>query len=93
MQAFRSNMTYVFSGDSKPPLDQSELCRRLLMFNLTNDWSWFDDVPESQHINVMYPHVISAYGVTKMERVEGLLDLFGKNMTDSEKRDIRDRYA
>lgn len=39
-------------------LSQEEINRRLHKFNLTNDWTVFDDVPAVQHVDVLYPHVM-----------------------------------
>ena len=35
-------------------LSSFEITDRLIRFNETNDWSVFDDVPPSQHVNIMY---------------------------------------
>lgn len=51
-------MPEYFPNDTKPLLTSAEIADRLKRFNETNDWSVFDDVPESQQVNVMYPHVI-----------------------------------
>jgi hypothetical protein len=49
-----------FPGDTKPRLTQEEIQRRLQAFWDSNeqDWSVFSDIPESQQVNVMYPHRI-----------------------------------
>jgi hypothetical protein len=39
-------------------LTATQIQERLDAFNETNDWSVFDDVPPSQHVEVMYPHKI-----------------------------------
>ena len=53
-----------------------EIRDRLHRFNLTNDWSVFDDVPRSQQVSVMYPHVIRS-NETDEEYKERLNEIFG----------------
>lgn len=43
----------------------AEIQHRLDLFNQTNDWSVFNDVPEDQHVSVMYPHTINADKILK----------------------------
>ena len=46
----------IFPGDTKPRLTGAEIADRLKRFNETYDWDVFKDVPESQQIDVLYPH-------------------------------------
>jgi hypothetical protein len=54
-----------FPGDTKPLLSKYEIESRLQAFWDSNeqDWSVFNDVPESQQVSVMYPHRISALNI------------------------------
>lgn len=58
-------------------LTSQQIKERLHRFNLTNDWSVFDDVPSDQHVSVMYPHVIHMPGTTDEQRKAKLVELFG----------------
>lgn len=51
----------LFRNDTKPRLTAEQIKERLQAFWDSNeqDWSVFDDVPESQHVCVMYPHRIT----------------------------------
>ena len=67
------NAQAIFPGDTKPRLSSAEIQDRLNRFNAStpNDWSVFDDVPESQHVCVMYPHrvdVLSALSGNRAQR-------------------------
>jgi len=44
-------------NDTKAILTSEQIAEKIRLFNLTSpyDWSIFDDVPESQQVNVMYP--------------------------------------
>lgn len=44
-------------GDTKPELTREQIAEKLRLFNskVPYDWSIFDDVPESQYVDVMYP--------------------------------------
>lgn len=42
-------------------LTAKEIQQRLDFFNKTNDWSVFDDVPDIQQVNIMYPHYQFGY--------------------------------
>lgn len=55
-------------GDTKPRLTQNEIRNRLQAFWDSNeqDWSVFNDIPESQQICVMYPHQIKATDIGQM---------------------------
>lgn len=57
-------------------LTQEEINKRLHMFNLTNNWSVFDDVPESQFVDVMYPTVLR-FGLSDDAYKQQLNKLFG----------------
>lgn len=59
-----------------------EIKKRLHKFNLTDDWSVFNDVPDEQAIDVMYPHVLTFDSALTTEensvrRKEVLNELFG----------------
>ena len=64
-------------------LTQAEINDHLHRFNLTNDWSVFDDVPPEQQVDVMYPTVIvipianEPPEATALRRKEILNQLFG----------------
>jgi hypothetical protein len=64
-------------------LSQEEINRRLHKFNLTNDWTVFDDVPAAQHVDVLYPHVMvfresnESTEAHELRRKEVLNKLFG----------------
>jgi hypothetical protein len=55
-----------FMNDTKPRLTNDEIQSRLQAFADSNeqDWSVFDDVPESQQVSVMYPHRIRAIDIS-----------------------------
>lgn len=61
----------------------SEIKNRLHRFNLSNDWSVFNDVPVEQQHQVLYPHVLlmrqpdEADDVYAQRRKQQLNDLFG----------------
>lgn len=65
-------------------LTLAEINLRLHQFNLTNDWSVFDDVPPEQQVDVMYPTVFvfplvnETPEATAFRRKEALNQLFGK---------------
>lgn len=47
-----------FSSDgSTKRLSAFEITDRIIRFNETNDWTVFDDVPHSQQVDIMYPHM------------------------------------
>jgi hypothetical protein len=56
-----------FPGDSKPLLTNEQIQSRLQAFWDSNeqDWSVFDDVPESQQVRVMYPHRLNVTKILK----------------------------
>lgn len=58
-------------------LTPTEIKQRLHAFNLTNDWSVFDDVPAVQAVSVMYPSVIRRLGDTDEQYKEMLNEMFG----------------
>lgn len=66
------NTKTMFPGDTKPRLTSAEINDRLDRFNATvpNDWSVFDDVPESQHVCVMYPHRIDVFSALSGNRAQ-----------------------
>ena len=64
------------SGEIKKRLPLEEIKKRLRIFNETYDWSVFADVPAIQHIDVIYPHLITP-GKTKEERTKILDEIFG----------------
>lgn len=66
------NAKSMFPGDTKPLLTSAEIKDRLNRFNATvpNDWSVFDDVPESQQVCVMYPHRIDVLSVLSGNRAQ-----------------------
>lgn len=59
-----------FPGDTKPRLTQDEIQNRLQAFWDSNeqDWTVFDDIPESQRVNVMYPHRIRTFNLSKVDK-------------------------
>lgn len=59
-------------------LSSQQIANRLHRFNLTNDWSVFNDVPESQQVSVLYPSVIRLLGMTDEEYKKELIQLFGE---------------
>lgn len=52
-----------------PLLTAQEIKDRLSLFNETQDWSVFDDVPPEQHVSVMYPHTVKAFDPGLMVKV------------------------
>ena len=40
-------------------LSPAEIEDRIIRFNQTNDWTVFNDVPEDQQVDVLYPHIIN----------------------------------
>lgn len=58
-------------------LSSEDISDRLYIFNVTNDWSVFSDVPDSQAVCVMYPNVIFPIHIrSKEEKLEYLRNLF-----------------
>lgn len=66
------NAHSMFHGDTKPLLTSAEIQDRLERFNATvpNDWSVFDDVPESQQVCVVYPHRIDVLSALSGNRAQ-----------------------
>lgn len=50
-------------------LTPQEIKDRLALFNETQDWSVFDDVPPEQHTSVMYPHTVKTFDPGLMAKV------------------------
>lgn len=63
--------------DYSKALSGNTIKQKLHYFNLTNDWSIFWDVPEVQHVSIMYPSVTRAFGSTEEQYRESLVELFG----------------
>lgn len=67
-------------------LTPEEIADRLQRFNETSpyDWSIFDDVPEEQHVDIMYPFILgpvkrlALLSIARASGKEHLNQLFGK---------------
>ena len=66
------NTRQILPGDTKPLLTSAEIKDRLDRFNATspNDWSVFDDVPESQYVCVMYPPRVDVFSALSGNRAQ-----------------------
>lgn len=58
-------------------LSSQQIQERLHRYNLTNDMSVFNDVPEDQHHLVMYPSVARRLDETEEQYRQKLIELFG----------------
>lgn len=59
-------------------LSSEEINQRLDKFNENYDWSVFDDVPESQFVDIMYPHRMIIANCRQIGKTK-CVDFFIKN--------------
>ena len=72
-----SDVLHHFSIRRKEDMTPEEIKHRLHVFNLTNNWSVFNDVPEHLQVNCSYPHRMKRLGMTIEEWEKDLEDVFG----------------
>lgn len=59
-------------------MDSQLIKNKLHYFNLTYDWSIFNDVPPIQQVNCMYPEETFLVGTTEEDKKKQLIGSFGE---------------